>query len=196
VGNRSWQEKLTNVQKVVHKTSRSAPPFSIILKKFCLEEVPIFNIWESVCWIYTCCSEPEEIKTDPEVECYLHGCWYLRYFGKPSGFRENSPRRPSYRRGANLRTILLIWSWDPTTNYSGIHHRLSTEMLQCATQQDVTAVCPPSTSNCQRLWRQYAVQNAVRWRNWECKDLRQGQYWSTTYLTNGAPSFGIRVHNK
>ena len=53
-------------------TRKNASSFAATLQGFVLREIPIFNILEAMCWIYTCCVHTDEILTDREAECYLY----------------------------------------------------------------------------------------------------------------------------
>ena len=64
---------LTGADKICQRYTRKiSPPFAVTLKGFVLQEIPIFNILEAMCWIYTCCVHTDEILTDREAECYLY----------------------------------------------------------------------------------------------------------------------------
>jgi len=58
--------------EVVQQTRQSPPSYAAILRNFCVKEVPVFNIFEAMRWIYTCCIDPEEIQTEREAEFYLY----------------------------------------------------------------------------------------------------------------------------
>ncbi len=64
--------KLSRVDKTIQKTHSTAPSYTATLQGFLVQEIPIFNILEAICWIYTCCVEVDEILTDREAECYLY----------------------------------------------------------------------------------------------------------------------------
>ena len=64
---------LTGADKICQRYTRNtAPSFAATLQGFVLREIPIFNILEAICWIYTCCVPTDEILTDREAECYLY----------------------------------------------------------------------------------------------------------------------------
>ena len=63
---------LTGAEKVVQRTRATASSYVAILRAYVLDEIPIFNIMEAICWVYSCCVEGDEIRTDKEAECYLY----------------------------------------------------------------------------------------------------------------------------
>src|SRR5947207_3850425 len=50
-------------KKIVQKTHSNASLQTTILQSYVIEQIPIFNIFEAVCWIYTCCVGENEIVT-------------------------------------------------------------------------------------------------------------------------------------
>ena len=64
--------EIAKANKIVQKTPSNAPLYTSILQGYVVEQIPIFNIFEAICWIYTCCVEADEIVTDREAECYLY----------------------------------------------------------------------------------------------------------------------------
>ena len=70
---------LSGADKVSQRyTRKNAPSFAATLQGFVLREIPIFNILEAMCWIYTCCVHTDEILTDRETECLPLSTSYLR----------------------------------------------------------------------------------------------------------------------
>jgi hypothetical protein len=65
-------DQLSGAQKVAYETRGKAPSYSCTLRGFTVELIPIFNVMEAICWIYTCCVQHDEILTDREAECYLY----------------------------------------------------------------------------------------------------------------------------
>ena len=68
----SSADQLSGAKKVAHKTRGRAPLYVCHLRDFTLEEIPIFNVMEAICWIYTCSVEHDEIFTDRDAEGYLY----------------------------------------------------------------------------------------------------------------------------
>jgi hypothetical protein len=65
--------RLSGADKVIQKYPKKNPPtFATTFQGFVLREIPIFNILEAMCWIYTCCVHTDEIITDREAECHLY----------------------------------------------------------------------------------------------------------------------------
>jgi hypothetical protein len=58
--------------KISAKTGQAASNFTTTLRNYALQEIPLFNVMEAICWIYTCCVDRDEIRTDPEAELYLN----------------------------------------------------------------------------------------------------------------------------
>jgi hypothetical protein len=67
-----FASRLSGAQKVIQKTRATAPSHIATLGTFVVNEIPIFNIWEAICWIYTCSVDSDNILTDRDVELYLY----------------------------------------------------------------------------------------------------------------------------
>ena len=63
---------LPRAERIVQHTRAKAPTFTANLRNFVVEEIPIFNVLEAMCWVYTCCIAADEIRTDRDAECYLY----------------------------------------------------------------------------------------------------------------------------
>ena len=67
----SLASKLSGADRMVQKTVQNAPSYSTNLHGFELPNIPLFNVFEAICWIYTCSVDSDQILTDREVELYL-----------------------------------------------------------------------------------------------------------------------------
>jgi hypothetical protein len=67
-----YAASLTGAKKVVQQTSKTAPMYAATLGSFVLERIPVFNIFEAMCWIYTCCVMADDVLTDRDAELYLY----------------------------------------------------------------------------------------------------------------------------
>ena len=64
--------RLTGADKVIQKTRSTAPSYAATLQNFVVREIPIFNILEAMCWIYSCCVDNDNIIEDRDAEFYLY----------------------------------------------------------------------------------------------------------------------------
>jgi len=65
-------DQLSGAKKVAQKTRSSAPSYVCQLRGFTVEQIPIFNVMEAICWIYTCSVQRDEIITDRDAEYHLY----------------------------------------------------------------------------------------------------------------------------
>jgi hypothetical protein len=71
--NPKFAANVTGADKVSQRyTRKNAPSFTVTLQGYILREIPIFNILEAMCWIYTCCIPNDEILADRHAERYLY----------------------------------------------------------------------------------------------------------------------------
>lgn len=64
--------RLTRAEKTSQKTRGTAPSHAATLGAFVINEIPIFNIFEAICWIYSCAVDVDSILTDRDVELHLY----------------------------------------------------------------------------------------------------------------------------
>ena len=103
--------KLSGADRMVQKTPENAPSYSIDLQDFVLS-VPLFHIFEAMCWIYTCCVESDQILTDREVELYLYQLQVIFQAFKNSGWIGNksfpSTIAAAWNKPVDKKTPLLV----------------------------------------------------------------------------------------
>lgn len=64
--------KTTGAQRVVHKTRATAPTHVNNLRDFVVNSIPIFNVFEALCWLYTYLIDPSQLRNDRDVELFLY----------------------------------------------------------------------------------------------------------------------------
>jgi hypothetical protein len=73
-------------QRIAQKTRSTAPSHAANLRGFVSNEIPLFNVHEAICWIYTCCVESDQILTDREAELYLYQLHLIFFALKQTGW--------------------------------------------------------------------------------------------------------------
>lgn len=56
--------------KITQRTGRKVESQVVTLQGYVLQ-IPVFNIFKAMCWIYSCCVDSDKIRTDREAELYL-----------------------------------------------------------------------------------------------------------------------------
>jgi hypothetical protein len=64
--------RLTRAEKISQKTRGTALSHAATLGTFVVNDIPIFNIFEAICWIYSCAIDVDSILTDRDVELHLY----------------------------------------------------------------------------------------------------------------------------
>jgi hypothetical protein len=62
----------SRAERISQMTPKTAPSLVPPSKNFVIEKIPIYNVLEAMCWIYTCCVAADEIRQDRDAECYLY----------------------------------------------------------------------------------------------------------------------------
>ena len=65
--------KVLKILEDLNPFQRNPLEFYVLCKAlFTVEEIPIFNVMEAICWIYTSSVQHDEILTDRDAEYYLY----------------------------------------------------------------------------------------------------------------------------
>ena len=70
--NNQVTSKSLKVDKIADQTRSKTPSLTMTLKNFVLERIPVYNIFEAMCWVYTCCVATDKIRKDCDAERYLY----------------------------------------------------------------------------------------------------------------------------
>jgi len=69
--------KVSQAAKIAPKLLQNAPRLDYEKQGILLKNIPIFNVLEAMCWIYTSCIDNEAIRSERQAELYLYQLYLI-----------------------------------------------------------------------------------------------------------------------